>query len=103
VGNIGVKDGLFKKKIQEFIFITLGVAISAFSFSFFLNPNDIVIGGVSGISIILKVLYEGFDSAWIILIINILLLILGLILLGTDFFLKTAYGSITFPMFIIAV
>ncbi len=94
-----MKDNI-RKKIREWLFIVTGVAIAAFAFSFFLNPKNIVIGGVSGIGIILKNLIPGFDPALTILILNILLLLLGLILLGKDFFIKTAFGSLVFPLFI---
>lgn len=45
----------FKKKLKEWVNIILGVALASFSFSFFLNPNDIVIGGVSGVGILRKI------------------------------------------------
>lgn len=95
------KEKLFaKKKISEFLYITLGVAIASFAFSFFLNPKNLVIGGVSGVGIILKNLINGFDPAITILVVNIILLIIGLFLLGKDFLIKTVYGSIIFPLFI---
>ena len=89
-----------KKRILEFIYITCGVAIASFAFSFFLNPNNIVIGGISGISIIIKDLTGGYNPATMILILNVVLLLIGLVFLGKDFFIKTAYGSIMFPVFI---
>jgi uncharacterized membrane-anchored protein YitT (DUF2179 family) len=90
----------FKKKIKEWLNIVGGVALASFAFSFFLSPKNIVIGGVSGVGIILKNLIPGYDPAFTILVINILLLLLGLIVLGRDFFFKTAFGSILFPLFI---
>lgn len=91
---------LARKKILEYLYITLGVAITSFAFSFFLNPKNLVIGGVSGIGIILKIYIPGFDPALAIFILNIILLIIGYFLLGKDFFIKTLYGSIIFPFFI---
>lgn len=94
-------DKLFsKKKLLEFVFILLGVAIFSFVFSFFLNSRDLVIGGVSGIGVILKKYIPGFDPAITILIINMALLGVGYLFLGKDFFFKTALGSIAFPAFI---
>lgn len=90
----------FKKKLKEWLNIVWGVALASFSFSFFLSPKNIVIGGISGVGIILKNKIPGYDPAYTILILNILLLILGLLLLGRDFFLKTAFGSVLFPAFI---
>lgn len=89
-----------KKKMLEYLYITLGVAITSFAFSFFLNPKNLVIGGVSGIGIILKNLFPVFDPALVIFILNIALLIIGFFLLGKDFFVKTLYGSLIFPAFI---
>ncbi len=89
-----------KKGILEFIYLTCGVAIASFAFSFFLSPGNIVIGGISGISIIIKDLSGGYNPATIILILNIAMLFIGLIFLGKEFFIKTAYGSVMFPVFI---
>jgi len=91
---------LSKKHILDWSFITIGVAIASFAFSFFLNPNNIVIGGVSGIGVILKNIFPGFNPAVVILLLNAGLLLIGLVVLGKEFFLKTAYGSLTFPLFI---
>lgn len=97
---MGKDKFLFKKKLVEYVYITIGVAIASFAFSFFLNPLNLVIGGVSGVGIILKNVINGFNPAFTILIVNIILLFLGLLLLGKDFFIKTTYGSIIFPIFI---
>ncbi|HHU55346.1 MAG TPA: YitT family protein [Acholeplasmataceae bacterium] len=88
-----------KRKVLEWVYITIGVAIAAFPFSFFLNPINLVIGGVAGIGTILTATFH-IDTAFIILVINIILLLIGLVFLGKDFFLKTTYGSIIFPAFI---
>lgn len=95
-----MKALLTKKRIIEFIYLTCGVAIASFSFSFFLSPNSIVVGGVSGISIIMKELLGGYNPATVILLLNLVLLFIGFIFLGKEFFLKTAYGSLMFPVFI---
>lgn len=88
-----------KEKLLEWVYITLGVMIASFSVSFFLDPINLVIGGVTGLGVILKSLLS-YDISLFILLINILLLIVGLIFLGKSFFLKTAYGSILFPLFV---
>lgn len=88
-----------KSKVKEWIYITLGVALGSFSVSFFLEPNNLVIGGVTGIGIVMKELLNR-DTALIIFIINMALLLVGLIFLGKEFFVKTSYGSVMFPVFI---
>ncbi|MDD3191517.1 MAG: YitT family protein [Bacilli bacterium] len=88
-----------KNKVKEVGFITLGVMLSSFSFSFFLSPKNFVIGGASGIGTLLFGLF-GWDPALTILIINIILLFVGLFFLGKEFFLKTVYGTLLYPVFI---
>lgn len=89
----------YKDKIKDILFITLGVALGSFTFSFFLNPNNINIGGTSGVGIIIKGLTNGeFNPATVILILNVFLLIISLVFVGKDFFMKTVYGSLLYPV-----
>ena len=89
-----------KKRIKEFIMINIGIFLVSFSFTFFLDKNNFIFGGVSGIGIILKNLFEEkIPSSLIILIVNLVLLIVGWITLGKGFFLKTILGTILFPAY----
>jgi len=84
------------KRFLEFILITIGVFIMGFGFYFFTLPNSLIIGGVSGIGIVLTEVLN-IDTVLIILMLNIVLLFLGLAYYGRTFFLKTIYGSLLFP------
>lgn len=84
-----------KEKIRQFFEITFGVLALSFAFYFFLLPMNLVIGGVSGISIILQ---DYIDPAIFILLANIMCLIVGVIFLGKEFFFKTIYGTLLFPV-----
>ena len=90
------KNQKVRKMIKEYLFITLGVALVALSFSFFLDPYNLIIGGCTGIAIMLE---KYMDSSLTILIVNVFLLLLGLILMGKSYFLKVLYGSLIFPFF----
>lgn len=93
-------DKIFsKKRLLDLFIITIGVLLVALSYSFFLQPNNLVIGGVSGIGVIYQFLTK-VDPALLMLITNLLLLVIGLIFLGKTFFLKSIYGSIMFPIFV---
>ena len=95
-----IKNHLTKQKIKEFILINIGVFLVALSFTFFLDKNDLIFGGVGGIGVILKNLFgEKIPSSIIVLILNLILLLISLILLGKSFFLKTVYGSIIYPVY----
>lgn len=89
-----------KKKVKDYFlkyfFMTIGVMLVAFSFSFFLDPYNLVIGGVGGVAIIFK---PYMDTSLMILIINIVLLFLALLLLGKESCINSIYGSLMFPAF----
>ena len=85
-----------KKKIKEFLWVTLGVILIALAFSWFLDPYNLVIGGASGLAVIFKN-FTSIPSNVFIFGINGILLIIGFIFLGKDFLIKTIYGSLTFP------
>lgn len=42
-----------KNRIKRFLFVILGVFIAAVSFNLFIYPNDIVFGGLTGVSVII--------------------------------------------------
>ena len=77
--------------------ILLGNALLAFLVAAFVIPHNIIMGGTTGIGILLDNFLH-IDTAWIILILNVLLLLLGLIVLGKKFFLKTVASSLLYPV-----
>ncbi|GKW45130.1 MULTISPECIES: YitT family protein [unclassified Planococcus (in: firmicutes)] len=82
--------------ILEYASVILGSAIVAISFNVFLLPNEVASGGVSGISTILKGVFD-WKPAFVQWAFNIPLFIAGVILLGKNFGLKTAVGTIFLP------
>lgn len=85
-----------KKRFIEFVFISFGVLAMGFGFYFFNMPHNLIIGGVSGLGVILTETL-GLNVALLILIMNVFFLIIGLLYYGVSFFLKTIYGSLLFP------
>ena len=85
--------------IKEFVFITLATALLAVSFYFFMVPSNVSIGSVSGLAMVLSQL-TGVPISVISLVVNAVLLVIGFILLGTGFGVKTVYTSILLPLFI---
>lgn len=98
------------KKVKNFIFINIGVMGLALSFSFFLSPFDLVTGGIGGIAInILNILERVgividansrtiVESA-IMMGVNLLLLFISLFLIGKEFFFKTLYCTVAYPIY----
>lgn len=81
----------------EYFSIIVGSAIVAISFNVFLLPNEVASGGVSGISTILKGLFD-WKPAFVQWAFNIPLFIAGVILLGRNFGAKTAVGTVFLPL-----
>lgn len=88
-----------KYKLRRYVEMIIGILIVAFAFNIFLLPNDIVFGGVSGLSIIVKD-YLPIDPSTFILISSLLLLVVSYILLGKEKTKGSIVGSILFPIFV---
>lgn len=80
--------------MKEYFLITVGVILVAVGIYFFKLPNNFSTGGVSGIAIILSRLLPGISAAQYIAVFNVALLIVGLLVLGKNFTIKTVYGSL---------
>ena len=90
-----------KKFLTQYAFISFGVFLLILGFFYFLEPGGIVLGGMLGISIIISPALEAagswFTASIFIYIVNAICLVLALIFIGKDFFLKTIYASILSP------
>ena len=92
----------YDKPTKKFLITTLcmlaGNALLAFLVAAFIIPHDIIMGGTTGIGIVLDRVIPGLDVSTLILILNLLLLLLGLIVLGKKFFLTTVASSVLYPV-----
>lgn len=97
------KDGKIQltnaEKLVELVYILLGSAIVALAFNFFLLPNRVASGGVSGISTIFDALF-GWEPAYVQWAFNIPLFIAGVLMLGKQFGLKTLVGTVFLPFIV---
>lgn len=75
----------------------LAILILAVSVNIFLGPHHIAAGGVSGIGVLAESLF-GINQAWVVLVLNIVMLILAAIFLGKRVFYKTLICNILFPL-----
>lgn len=90
-----------KKGVPEYaettVFILLGNALLAFLVAAFIIPHDIIMGGTTGIAIVLSRMVP-IDTATIVLILNVGLLLFGRAVLGRKFFLTTVASSLLYPV-----
>lgn len=91
-----MRDKTEKKDIvKEYFFITIGALLVTIGVYYFKFPNNFCIGGVTGVGILLSSILGGkISSGTIVLIINLVLLVIGYIVFGKDFGVKTTYGSL---------
>ncbi|TCZ76886.1 YitT family protein [Paenibacillus albiflavus] len=86
--------------LVEYGYLVVGCFILACTFNYFLNPNQIASGGVSGLSTILfKV--TGLSPAITQWLFNIPLFVLGWIILGKKYGMKVLAGTIALPLFVL--
>ncbi|NMB46144.1 MAG: YitT family protein [Firmicutes bacterium] len=83
----------WQRTAYEYGIVTLGVVITALGYNWFLIPNRIAAGGVSGIGTILHYLW-GFPVGFTMLALNIPLFIAVSYVLGPRFGLKSVYGAV---------
>ena len=86
-----------RKNIQEFLLITLGTAIVAAAVFFFMLPSHVSVGSGAALSMVLSN-FIPLPVSTITLIMNIFLLIIGFLLVGPEFGVKTVYCSILMPL-----
>lgn len=79
-----------KKKIKNFIMMTIGAIIYSAAISMLLDPNSLAPGGVTGISIILSRVIP-IETGTLFLLINIPILMLGTWKFGWKFIISTIY------------
>ncbi|MDY4788556.1 MAG: YitT family protein [Bacilli bacterium] len=88
--------------IYSLIMIFIGSIFMAFAFVFFIEYNGLVVGGVGGVAIVINSLFgEGtVDTSTFITVVMWSLFVVGFIVVGKEFALKTLPATIFYPVFI---
>jgi uncharacterized membrane-anchored protein YitT (DUF2179 family) len=81
-----------RTEVRDYLFIFIGINLTALSLVLFLVPNKIAAGGVSGLATILYYLWS-WPVGLVIFILNIPLLIACLRVFGARFGAKTFFGA----------
>lgn len=84
--------------IKNYIMITIGALIFAYGLEAFLVPNDVIDGGVVGISLIVKEL-SGFSFSILLILFNLPFLFLGYKQIGKSFAIQSFYGIVVASIF----
>ena len=83
---------------KELMVMTAGMLFGAAAVYYFLLPSKLIIGSISGLSIVLSTLLEGvgihIKVSMMVLLINAVLLVLAWFLIGHEFGAKTIYTAL---------
>lgn len=83
---------------KELLIMTGGMAIAAAAVYYFLMPSKLVVGSITGLSIVIGNLLNaagiGIKVSQVIVIINAILLVLAWLLIGKEFGAKTVYTAL---------
>ena len=80
---------------RELIMMTIGMSVGAIAVYYFLMPSHLIVGSISGLSIVFNTMFGGNAdtfSYWVMGI-NAFLLLLAFILIGNEFGAKTVYTA----------
>lgn len=89
----------FASKLVKYIIIVLGAAIGAVGFQFFMFPNSIVSGGLTGIAQIINRL-TGLPVGVLSIVMNVPLFIIAWRQFGNQFIIDSFIGTALFSVFI---
>lgn len=87
-----------KNRAERCAVFIWGVLIYAMSFTLFFSPRNIVTGGTTGLSLIVRDLFQINPSIFVFLA-SFTLLVIGYFLLGKYITIKTFFGVILLPIF----
>lgn len=88
-----------KDRIKRYSFLIIGCFLLAFAFNVFFKPNNIVIGGISGIALVIQKVF-GIQTSTFVLVSNLILLIISYFFLGKEVTKYSIIGSILYPLFL---
>jgi uncharacterized membrane-anchored protein YitT (DUF2179 family) len=80
------------KKLKEYILITIGIIIVAVGLEFFFFPNKIASGGVAGLALVVQDVFK-LDAGPVMFVCNGILFVIGFILIGGSFGVKSVYAG----------
>ena len=87
---------LSRKNLREFFIITVGTAIIAAAVYFFMLPSHVSVGSGAALAMVISN-FIPLPVSLITMILNVFLLIIGFLLIGPEFGVKTVYCSLLMP------
>ncbi len=86
------------KEIKQYVIITMGSLLISAGLYFFLAPAKLAVGGISGLSIVIKELLAIIPIGIIMLTLNFIMFVIGFLIIGKSFGIKTIYSSLAISL-----
>lgn len=81
------------KKSKEFLLLNFGLLLVAIGIYYFLVPNNLAAGGVSGLAMVINQYFPMAPIGLLMLGMNFILFITAFFMIGREFAIKTVYSS----------
>lgn len=96
LGELRMDKKQFLGIVQDFLVITFGAVLAGAAIFFFMLPSHVAVGSASALGMVLNN-FIPLPVSMITMILNVFLLIIGFLLIGPDFGVKTVYTSLMVP------
>lgn len=90
---------LSKRNIKEWLIITVGTLIVSAAVYFFMLPSHVTVGSGTALALVISN-FIPLPVSVLTLALNVILLIIGFLLIGPEFGVKTVYCTILMPVFL---
>lgn len=88
-----------KEHLFDYLLVLIGNIVLAFAIAGFIIPNDILSGGLAGISIALYPVFH-IEPQFLITVLTLIFFLVGSLILGKGFAIKTFLSSLLYPFFL---
>lgn len=88
-----------KRSVKDFFVITFGVFIVSIAVYFFMLPSHLTVGSAAALAMVISN-YIPLPVSVITMLMNIVLLIIGFLLIGPEFGVKTVYCATLLPAYL---
>lgn len=88
-----------KSFLKKFLMINLGVFLVAAGFYYFMDPNNLAPGGVTGLSKVITYVVPSLPLSGVLLVLNVILFVVGIVFIGKEFGAWTVYSALALSGF----
>lgn len=99
MGKIFMPKKSITSEIKNYVMITLGLALYAVAWNFFMSPFKFLVGGTTGVGAILQYATDGaIPIQYTYFAINLVLILIAIKVLGFKFCIKTSYAIVVLTL-----